>query len=258
MKERVQGFIVGVLCFAIFMSVGYAADFSKKIDVIEDDITIVVNGVKQNIPNFVYDGSTYIPVRAVSTALDKTVEWDEKTKTLVIADAKEIAWDDRYMHFAQVHFGDDLKWIKYRVGEPAEVIKNEDGSIVCKCIIPPEYHYSLPDENGDTKYLGISTPEQTVMFYLNGPEQIKRENLTGVYKIDVLNGDSEMLGTTGDADGTYNGLLKVYGKPYSKELMDDNKSEIVWYQLPGNKTRYLYFVIKDGNIMRHGMEIKYD
>lgn len=81
--------------------------------------------------------------------------------------------------------------------------------------------------------------------------------MAGVYRIDVLSGYSDMIGKEYYSDGTYNRLLKTYGIPTSSEILDDGESEVLWYQLPANKTRYLYFVIKDGNIIRHGMEIKY-
>lgn len=255
MKKRIQGFVAGVLFCIILMSSVSATDNTRMIEVVEDSIEFMVNGAKTHIPNFSYEGTTYIPIRAISTSLDKTVTWDQETKTAMIEDAKVVEWTDRDMHFDRIHFGDDLDKIKYRIGDPDEIIENDDGTIIYKYTIGPVKRYSLPDKDGKVEYQGIATPEYTVLFYTNGPEQIAKENMSGVYKIDVLNGQSEMIGTGEYPDGTYNGLLKTYGIPYRKELLEDGQR--VWYQLPSNKTRYLSFEIKDGYIINHGMEIRY-
>lgn len=255
-KIGFKGFVLGVMFSTILMSTAVGTGLKGRIDVVLNPVKIFINGEKQDMENLIYKGKTYIAIRDFSTSLDKTVNWDQGTKTINIDNAKEIHWDDNNMHFDRIGFGDNLEKIVYRIGEPDEVIKKDDGSIIYKCVIPPVKEYSV-DENGNRKFVRISTPEETVFFYTNGPEQIKREKLYGVYKIVADSNWSAIMGTSNDVDGSYNGLLKTYGIPDSREVTDNNGIEKVWYQLKSNETRYLFFEIKDGNIISHGMEIKY-
>ena len=255
-KKTLKSFVVGVIITTMFMSTAVGVQVKDTIDVVFNSVNITINDEDKAIDNFLYEGTTYVPIRDFSASLDKIVNWDQITKTITIGDAKEINWNENNMHFDRIGFGDDLEKIVYRIGKPDETIKNDDGSIIYKCIIPPVKEYSV-DENGNRKFIRNSTPEETVYFYTNGPEQIKREKLYGVYKIVAGGNWSAMIGTSDDADGTHNGLLKTYGIPNLREAIDNNGAEMIWYQLQSNKTRYLFFEVRDGNIVSHGMEIKY-
>ncbi len=46
-----------------------------------------VNGKKVDV--FLYDGTTYVPIRAISEAYNKKVDWEEKTKTVIINDSED-------------------------------------------------------------------------------------------------------------------------------------------------------------------------
>lgn len=92
MKERTKGFISGIFvtALAIALSVGIFAAAQ----------TITVNGgVKLKIDGaiftptdangnpvdvFEYNGTTYVPVRAVSQAFGKEIAWDGNTRTVII------------------------------------------------------------------------------------------------------------------------------------------------------------------------------
>lgn len=75
-----------VTCFA------FAASTSKTIQVSYQDIKLNVDGVQvtpkdangATVEPFIYNGTTYLPVRAVGSALGKQVSWDGKTKTVYI------------------------------------------------------------------------------------------------------------------------------------------------------------------------------
>lgn len=59
---------------------------------IRPDFTIVIDGQEKNFKRadgsaahpLVYDGSTYLPLRAIGQIMDKTVEWNNNTKTVTL------------------------------------------------------------------------------------------------------------------------------------------------------------------------------
>ena len=67
----------------------------KTIQVLYSDISLVVDGVPitprdangVEVEPFVYNGTTYLPVRAVGEAIGKQVTWDGKTQTVYIGEA---------------------------------------------------------------------------------------------------------------------------------------------------------------------------
>ena len=67
----------------------------KTIQVLYNDISLVVDGVPVTpkdangveVEPFVYNGTTYLPVRAVGEAINKQVTWDGNTKTVYIGEA---------------------------------------------------------------------------------------------------------------------------------------------------------------------------
>ena len=60
-----------------------------------DNIKLVIDGATitpkdangSTVEPFIYNGTTYLPVRAVGNALGKQVSWDGKTKTVYLGDA---------------------------------------------------------------------------------------------------------------------------------------------------------------------------
>ncbi|WP_010244319.1 stalk domain-containing protein [Acetivibrio cellulolyticus] len=80
--------------FAIFCTTSYASSVLKTIQVSYDNIKIYVNdklispkdGNGKSVEPFICDGTTYLPVRAVSEALGKEVKWDGKTKSIYIGE----------------------------------------------------------------------------------------------------------------------------------------------------------------------------
>lgn len=88
MKKELKGFIVGVTITSI-LSFGFSglADTTwKTIDVAVNSINLKVNGKAVTTDNFVYDGTTYVPLRAVGDMLGKNIVWDDTTKTAEVND----------------------------------------------------------------------------------------------------------------------------------------------------------------------------
>ena len=106
MKKRVQGVFVGILIYMlVFSGVSLAVNIQKNIEITYRDIKLNVDG-EEIVPKsvtgkivepFIYDGTTYLPVRAVAEALNRDVDWDNDTSMVIIKE-KEL----REVPFLQV------------------------------------------------------------------------------------------------------------------------------------------------------------
>lgn len=94
MKKR--RILVAVLCCSLaLVTVAYATNATRTIQAVYNNIKLVVDGVPTTpkdsngttVEPFIYNGTTYLPVRAVGEALGKQVSWDGKTKTVYIGEA---------------------------------------------------------------------------------------------------------------------------------------------------------------------------
>lgn len=93
MKKRLQGLIAGMLMGVMLTSgVVFARAGSQLIEILYSNIKIFVDGIEVKpkdangslVEPFIYNGSTYLPVRAVSQAIGKEVHWDGSTKSVYI------------------------------------------------------------------------------------------------------------------------------------------------------------------------------
>ena len=86
-KYTTLGFILGAILF-IGLGFIYANSNAKEILAHFNNIKITVNGqqVEMDVeaPPFIYNDRTYVPLRFVSEALGADVDWDNKTKTVII------------------------------------------------------------------------------------------------------------------------------------------------------------------------------
>lgn len=77
----------------VVVSASYAASYGvyKKIDVLYSGIKIIVNGqaVSSTPEPFIYDGTTYVPVRLIGEALGMDVQWDRARNAVVIQGQKK-------------------------------------------------------------------------------------------------------------------------------------------------------------------------
>ncbi len=90
MKKQLRAFILGILVAFIFMSVTiFAESITQQIEVLFNAINIKVNGTDVTVDNILYNGTTYVPLRAVSKMLDKKVGWDPETGTASINDDED-------------------------------------------------------------------------------------------------------------------------------------------------------------------------
>lgn len=82
------------LLVAMMYSNVLAAETTKNVQIQYNNIKLVVDGVPitpkdtngSNIEPFIYNGTTYLPIRAVGEAIGKQVTWDGVTKTVYLGE----------------------------------------------------------------------------------------------------------------------------------------------------------------------------
>lgn len=88
MKDMICGALIAsmVLCSG---TVAFAKVANMNIPVSFSNIKIVVDGeqISTSKEPFTYEGTTYLPVRAVAEAVGKDVTWDSNTKTVYLGEA---------------------------------------------------------------------------------------------------------------------------------------------------------------------------
>ena len=97
MKKKVYFKVLGATIIALLLGCtsAIAKQSTENIQVSYSNIKMVVNGVPvepkdangSKIEPFIYNGTTYLPVRAVGDAFGQQVTWDGNTKTVYIGEA---------------------------------------------------------------------------------------------------------------------------------------------------------------------------
>lgn len=94
MKQRRQGFVMGVVTTLMIMSLCVTAFAASQTISVNGGVKIKLDG-KAFTPTdvngkvvdvFEYNGTTYVPVRAISQAFNKEVGWDGTTRTVIIGE----------------------------------------------------------------------------------------------------------------------------------------------------------------------------
>lgn len=82
-----KNFIIGFICGALVCGAAgaLASDAWQNISVLPNTIKVVVNGKEIQADNFLYNDTTYLPIRAVGEALGNDIQYDPETGTAVIS-----------------------------------------------------------------------------------------------------------------------------------------------------------------------------
>ena len=102
MKKRLQGLVSGLLIGSILTSGAvFSKNIQETINAIYMNVKLVIDGeeitpkdVNGNIVEpFIYNGTTYLPVRAIGEAFGKEVNWDGESATVYVGDiVKPAKW----------------------------------------------------------------------------------------------------------------------------------------------------------------------
>lgn len=159
MKKRLQGIIAGVLIGTMLPSgIALAKQATETIRVTYDNIKILIDGKEYHptdangntVEPFIYNGTTYLPVRAIANAFDKEVDWEAQTSTVTLG-SKNYDWLDQMgyvdykttgMHnnFSAISEGtkmsDDTKYdrgLSFKINDHLNygTLENNDGTLEC-------------------------------------------------------------------------------------------------------------------------------
>lgn len=98
--QRMRDFIMGAAVASLVLSattVAFAKVAGVNIPVQYNNIKVLVDGKELQTEKepFIYDGTTYLPLRAVAEAVGKEVSWDSATKTAILTGgAAELPQED--------------------------------------------------------------------------------------------------------------------------------------------------------------------
>jgi len=91
MKRITKYVALGLIVLMMLLSTVMGAQVRKSIEVVYNSVNLTVNGNKIEADNILYEGTTYVPIRAVAEALGKEVGWDQATYTASINDPGQAA-----------------------------------------------------------------------------------------------------------------------------------------------------------------------
>ncbi len=101
-RDKWQGFLCGFALAAAVLCLGGMVRAAGRTITVDGDIHITINGVPfialdasgQRVPVFIYNGTTYVPLRAVSEAAGMIVGYDEATNTAALETQEFVAAAD--------------------------------------------------------------------------------------------------------------------------------------------------------------------
>src|SRR5574343_1231874 len=88
MKRRIKDIIIGIIvgCVLIGTTPVLADSITQSIEVVLNSVKVQIDGENLNANTILYNGTTYLPMRAVAEAVGKDVEWNQSTMTANITD----------------------------------------------------------------------------------------------------------------------------------------------------------------------------
>lgn len=246
--KRIPTFAAGMLTMALLGGLFTTAKNAyQKIDVLYNDVKIILDGetleptdaVGNPVEPFIYNGTTYLPVRAVATAFDKEVAWDEETFTVTLT--SKVPEDDTAIKITQDDLPASDDTAKAIVGKWQCDVTN----VLSENAVPDEILAKYPifaiiELSSDGKYK-LSFSEDCVdnivsvsfeyALIANGIAEEDFENVTGM---SVENFKAQLKASLAYYNAEVNGRYKLYEKKLLI-VADNGSEEVREYALDGDR-----------------------
>lgn len=157
-----------VFCLLGAMALGTctvsAASGARDIPVTYRNIKIVVDGkeLSTSAEPFIYNGTTYLPIRAVGEAVGKEVAWNSGTNTVVLSGAQQTSAPSlpilgEFLGYTQEEVDEIVEML--RSGESATVISDLYCGALYSCLENPERAEAAYEEAQTAFAFAVNNPD---------------------------------------------------------------------------------------------------
>lgn len=222
--QRMKDVCLGAMVAALVMGAApaaYAKVANMDIPVMFNNIKIVVDGkeLKTDKEPFIYEGTTYLPVRAVGEAVGKNVTWDAASKTVILGETEQKETEKEPEQPEETTSDDDS-----RLGELASKPSTNVNNIKIQCTGARESAGYTDGIEVDFKFTNNSDLEHTVIL---DELKVNNKEVEGYLYADILGkrAETDRL-TIKDSDLSRAGIDKIYNisvvfRVYNHEDWDD-------------------------------------
>lgn len=206
--QRMKDVCLGATVAALVMGAApaaYAKVANMDIPVMFNNIKIVVDGkeLKTDKEPFIYEGTTYLPVRAVGEAVGKNVTWDAASKTVILGETEQKEQEKEPEQPEETTSDDDS-----RLGKLASKPSANVNNMKIQCTGVRESAGYIDGIEVDFKFTNNSDFEQTVWL---DSLKVNNKDVEGSLYTKILGDRSETDRLTiEDSDLKSAGIDKIY------------------------------------------------
>lgn len=222
--QRMKDVCLGATVAALVMGAApaaYAKVANMDIPVMFNNIKIVVDGkeLKTDKEPFIYEGTTYLPVRAVGEAVGKNVTWDADSKTVILGETEQKEQEKEPEQPEETTSDDDS-----RLGKLASKPSTNVNNMKIQCTGVRESAGYIDGIEVDFKFTNNSDFEQTVWL---DSLKVNNKDVEGSLYTKILGDRSETDRLTiEDSDLKSAGIDKIYNisvvfRVYNHDDWDD-------------------------------------
>lgn len=222
--QRMKDVCLGATVAALVMGAApaaYAKVANIDIPVMFNNIKIVVDGkeLKTDKEPFIYEGTTYLPVRAVGEAVGKNVTWDAASKTVILGETEQKEQEKEPEQPEETTSDDDS-----RLGKLASKPSTNVNNMKIQCTGVRESAGYIDGIEVDFKFTNNSDFEQTVWL---DSLKVNNKDVEGSLYTKILGDRSETDRLTiEDSDLKSAGIDKIYNisvvfRVYNHDDWDD-------------------------------------